>query len=791
MNTRSRAAARANNPEVPDPIRPNSQHSNLSSVPLHGFYQSQPNQLLTPERVETVNSQDSTRRSTTSRAETLFPEGQAIQSRGGHHTSTITTPPTPFVDSNGDVQGLFPSPSEENGSPQSQVQSDEISGITGPPPDNRLDIAHALGSIDQCLKLLLARSDHLDPREPSTPQNNSTVTFEEPTPMANPRQPIDLPLKEVSYRNATMTNPPVLLQPGDQPFWKYGNDLMRSTEIIETTLPTVLRRQPIYHIRCANGQEHDVRHDELYIPKSDALNLNKDGVIKSSGSILSASDQLDLHAIDGPHPDHLSTIWVNLDPSKFKLHNLKTHLKDYALKDDSIVSIVNAYEFISQAITAASTTGVVKLPDIGELSPQITIRDLLMPPPSYPRYTTAKSCYQNIASSLSILFNSKEFSATAPKTRLSLLSIRSQDGIEQLNHILRTRIPTLGATDFHAYKTIMELKAQDKTLLINFIQQAKDIDLQLSFSAHPLEDNTLFGHFLKELMQTNLHSFVSHVFAAFNKFLKRHGSKKKYEDDTIDTVSQDLLDSDAPSTIIRLDTLNDSQDVNNPRPYRERMAKKNARSAIQRLKFASLSTSPQEDVESPIQPDDSSVDDDTTDLTDEEMNQASTQANMFYSAIVEDDSYKGDKEELYSNLVFKAMEHVKKSRVPCDVCDSITHTGATCGFRGKEFQPEWLQKRVAQKNLIDGATPKVPIPQRTPPPRASFSKIKPQFKAMSINDPSIESELDVIQAQIDVDTGSFISPQLASIALNPIDEADENVPTVEDISFHDQQVNFH
>ena len=199
-------------------------------------------------------------------------------------------------------------------------------------------------------------------------------------PQQHYHQPLDLPLKIVNYQGREMSNSPVLLHPGDEAFWKYGNDLMRSVTVVETTLPTILRRQPIYHIRCANGQEHDVHHDKIYISKTDTLALDEDGVIRSSGSVLSASDHLDLHAIDGPHSPEVAAIWASLNPEKFKLHNLKTHLKDFALPDDSIVSIVNAYDFFSGAITAASTTGIVRLPDISALSPDVTISFCPHPP---------------------------------------------------------------------------------------------------------------------------------------------------------------------------------------------------------------------------------------------------------------------------------------------------------------------------------------------------------------------------------------------------------------------------
>eukprot|EP00956_Cyclotella_meneghiniana_P013463 scaffold19493_cov42-Cyclotella_meneghiniana.AAC.4 len=484
----------------PNPIiRPASQPSDVSSLPTHGFIQQPPPADPTSTvEVEDVHSQNTPPCSTDSRAESLFPEQQSVQRRGGHDPPS--TAPTPYVDSNGDVQGLSPffnprRPEPLTRPPQARDQADDVSAITQQQPQPQDDrLTRTLDQMLDCLNVLLSRSDHLSQRN-----EHHGVSFarQHAPPTAESRQSLDLPLKTIVYQGTEMTNSPVLLRPGDQAYWKYGNDLMRSVEIIETTLPTVLRRQPIYHIKCGNSQEiiettlptvlrrqpiyhikcgnsqeYDVRHDDLFISRSNAMELDSNSVIRSTSSILSASDQLDLHAIDGPHPSHLSASWAGLNPEKFKLHNLKTHLKDFALDGDSIVSIVNAYEFISQAITAASTTGVVKLPDITELSPDISIRDLFLPPPSYPRYTTAKACYQNIAGSLSILFQLRDFAAKAPKTRPNLLAIRSQDGIDQLNHILRTRIPTLGATDFQPYQSIMELKVEDNMLLITFIKQA-------------------------------------------------------------------------------------------------------------------------------------------------------------------------------------------------------------------------------------------------------------------------------------------------------------------------------
>ena len=248
------------------------------------------------------------------------PSSAHVNRMRGGTASNPDTPPTPFVDENGDVQGLSPFFQPQiQPPPQAQVQpNDDMSAITQ--NDRTAQFTSALNNIQQILQVLLERSDHLDERpsvhfddrqshqsdaesRPSHHGNKNTVP---PAPLATAssadyHQPLDLPLKIVNYQGSEMTNSPVLLCPGDEAFWKYGNDLMRSVIVIETTLPTILRRQPIYHIKCSNDQEHDVRHDELFISKSDALALDHDGFIRSTGSVLSASDHLDLHAINGPH----------------------------------------------------------------------------------------------------------------------------------------------------------------------------------------------------------------------------------------------------------------------------------------------------------------------------------------------------------------------------------------------------------------------------------------------------------------------------------------------------------
>jgi hypothetical protein len=83
--------------------------------------------------------------------------------------------------------------------------------------------------------------------------------------------------------------------------------------------PARLRVQPIYTVKCTNGQTHDVCHSELFITKDRATTWDRTGIITSESSLLDATDRLDTHAIGGKYPEHQILQWKNLDPSEFKL----------------------------------------------------------------------------------------------------------------------------------------------------------------------------------------------------------------------------------------------------------------------------------------------------------------------------------------------------------------------------------------------------------------------------------------------------------------------------------------
>jgi hypothetical protein len=60
------------------------------------------------------------------------------------------------------------------------------------------------------------------------------------------------------------------------------------------------------------------------------------------------------------------------------------------------------------------------------------------------------------------MLTAKDFASDAPKAKIALATVAngSYDGIEMLDHLLRARIPILGATDFNGYSAIMELTSK-------------------------------------------------------------------------------------------------------------------------------------------------------------------------------------------------------------------------------------------------------------------------------------------------------------------------------------------
>ena len=719
-----------------------------------------------------TRSRRSNAKSTTSIARSR--RGPSSRTSGKSQLSTNPTP-TPVVHDDATIQSAHRSAtSHSNKSSKSHSNSnkDLLSDVSASDSDSyrRSYTSSSLRFAVSSLTKLMAKMDHrFTALEHHVYQHDAIEAHKDD---ATPRTKVDLPLRTITSQGVELTTSPVILLPSDEGIqWLYSGDLTRSVKVIECTMPTHVRRQPIYHIKCSGttGQEYDVRHDDLFISKSSALRLDRNGVIRSTGSVLSATDQLDLHATDGNFSKQDGVLWKSLNSSEFKLANLQTAIEKIALQSDSIVEIKRIHDSISTAITGASKTGLLRLPSILELSPTTSIRDKLMPPPSYPHYDRAKACYGNIASSIAVRLSQKAFSEHAPKAKLALAAVSNgkMDGIDQLYYLYKTRLPILGATGFNAYAEIMSLTITDGMELVSFIAKAQDIQAQLELSGHPATDNTLLQHFLSQLMKSNVHSYISGTFSNLNRFNKQHGNMKPYTDDSIDSISQDLLDGGAADILRLTDKINqEPPDLNATPAFQKAMFRHKARSNISKLKFGSMTTPSTDTTTTQDNTDDASVL--PSECTEEDIAEAIDIVNPILDTLSIDPTAD---EKAYQHLVYATMHKLRSKKASCDICNGH-HPTTECWCRGADFQPTIIRQRVAQINLRHGDKPEKPPVDKITPPTSSLSNTNLQLKAMSLSahqpHHSITATLDSIEAQLQSDLANHslsMTPTLASINL--------------------------
>jgi hypothetical protein len=236
------------------------------------------------------------------------------------------------------------------------------------------------------------------------------------------RTPVDLAPLDITVDGIQMTTSPVMFQPEDQAWWKYSGDMMRRVEILEVTPPTPIRRQPNYFVRTENGQTHSVSHSDLFLSKDAACEIDLDGRITSDPGLFTATDRMDLYAIDGPFTTQQAIQWKALDGKDFKVDTFGTRLKDVKLESDSILELQTFHDILSTAVAGASTNGLLKLPTLQELAPHISIRDIWLPPPSHHRYSIAAACYGNIAACVSVTLKRADFAKNAPKAKFAISS---------------------------------------------------------------------------------------------------------------------------------------------------------------------------------------------------------------------------------------------------------------------------------------------------------------------------------------------------------------------------------
>jgi hypothetical protein len=345
----------------------------------------------------------------------------------------------------------------------------------------------------------------------------------------------------------------------------------------------------------------------------------------------------------------------------------------------------------------------------------------------------------------------------------------------------------LGATDFNPYVKIMTLKAEHKMLTITFITKAQDIRAQLVLSSHPVSNNNLFKQFLQELMKTNLHSYVSNFFLEFNNFSKASANMEPYTKQTIDTVSWYLIDGKAPEVLFLTDKVDSipNHDVNDPSPFNNAHVKHRSRSNFSRPKFAAMQLESSELVkENEVEANDDGTVDEEFECTEEGIRAAEEQVAPYFDKIME--TYTGNADSLHKELVFTAMETIKQSRKQCEVCTETHPADRECWYRGAEFQPDWLQKRVEQVNMRDGNKPKNDPNHQVISPKASLSrKPPPQYQSMQLSSNTSDEANALLnkiktqlQANINNDSLSPV-PMMPSLKISTSANAPSDAPSTD------------
>ena len=111
------------------------------------------------------------------------------------------------------------------------------------------------------------------------------------------------------------------------------------------------------------------------------------------------------------------------------------------------------YNCICITIDAASNLSVTILPQLNELAPDTTIRDLVsMPPMTYAGYNKAKVYLDNVSQVLVNCLSAPEFSKVAPQVRRILRAQLNgnNDGINILDTLLHRTFPFLGWFQYYS-----------------------------------------------------------------------------------------------------------------------------------------------------------------------------------------------------------------------------------------------------------------------------------------------------------------------------------------------------
>ena len=617
---------------------------------------------------------------------------------------------------------------------------------------------------------------------------------------------INVPIQEHTYQGREMVTCGVIFKEGSKVFWKYGNDLMRDVTIVEV-VRAKKATYPSYHVEFGHGESHLVRHDELYIPIDSNPMINPEGVIHATEEPIPVAAQLHMSVMKEKNP-RLIKMYDAMNDEKFKLDTLVSSLKELALADDKLITLKQFYGAVVMGTLAASK-GALQIPNLDQLSPNVTIKQIMMPPSDYPMRTRAIAFYGNFAQAIQNVVLNPSFSKDAPIAKRHINTVRfNKDGIEILYYLLSKRFPYLGALDFDPHAAIKSTVVDDGMQLSDFLSQVQETQMQLELSKADVSPNALLKQLFDQLFKTNLAPLITDQRHKFNSFLRRNPNGVIYPNESVESVLEYLLEGQSLTTIKLIDSsasapLTESA-LNVPEGYRKAVSQHKKYSNFSKPTYAAIKTTGE------VQEDDASIEN----YTNEDKEEVERIIKPAYAALKTDNDTVND--SIYQELFYNAMRR-HKEKPQCEACLG-THPTDECWARGPNFQDEALRRRVQQVNAKYGDAPTNPPKPKTPP-KATFDahlkqksmSIKLQPEASGLKDLQYRSITDVanietVLNEIAHDMESAVEndeltvdPKLAVINLGANAHANANaVPSdrsladalqVGDYSVYNEQVN--
>jgi hypothetical protein len=116
-----------------------------------------------------------------------------------------------------------------------------------------------------------------------------------------------------------------------------------------------------------------------------------------------------------------------MDYKSFKWSTFKTTVESLSLADDELGALKDTYDSIKIS-TLTSSKGALHFPNLKELSPKISIIDIMKPPNDYPLKSQAMSFLENLGDIIKKALFSQDFAKDAPIARRHLHALRHIKG---------------------------------------------------------------------------------------------------------------------------------------------------------------------------------------------------------------------------------------------------------------------------------------------------------------------------------------------------------------------------